>query len=91
MSSLIGEAADQDEVFWNNPIWADEEEDESFSENDEEAQVKPDEFDSDFNDTEDEGSEEENSEDDRPRRRAAKKVLWFTYHHYDCQLFVNIG
>lgn len=48
-----------DKAFWDNPVWAegDDSENESFDENEEE--VKPDVFDSDFNDTETEESDED--------------------------------
>jgi hypothetical protein len=59
MSDLIGEALEEDEKFYSSEIWAEVEED---SEDDsyEEEDIKPDVFDSDFNDTE----EEESSDDD---------------------------
>ncbi len=67
MGALIGEAAEQDEAFWNNDVWAEDESDGSFDEAEEE--VKPDEFDSDFNDTEDEGESDESDEDEKPRSK----------------------
>ena len=58
MTTLIGEAAEQDEAFWGADVW--ESDDDSFSE----VEVEPDVFDSDFNDTEDEdgGSSDEEKE-----------------------------
>ena len=57
MTALIGEAVEQDEAFWGADVW--ESDDESFSE----VEVEPDVFDSDFNDTEDEGgSDDEDGE-----------------------------
>ena len=57
MTALIGEAVEQDEAFWGADVW--ESDDESFSE----QEVEPDVFDSDFNDTEDEGgSDDEDGE-----------------------------
>ena len=67
MAGLIGEAADQDEQFWNNGVWGEEDSgNESFSE----EEIRPDEFDSDFNDTEDENDEEEDSEPEKEATRA---------------------
>ena len=62
-TDCVGDAAEQDETFWGDGIWG-ESDDESFSE----VEVEPDQFDSDFNDTEDEGG---NSEDDE---KAVKKT-----------------
>lgn len=55
--SVQGDAAEQDETFWGDGIWG-ESDDESFSE----IEVEPDQFDSDFNDTEDEGGNSEDEE-----------------------------
>lgn len=64
MAELVGEAAEEDEAFWNHDIWQEaESDDESF----EEGEVKPDIFDSDFNDSE---TEEESDSDDE---KAASK------------------
>ena len=63
LSTLLGEAVEQDETFWGDGIWG-ESDDESFSE----VEVEPDQFDSDFNDTEDEGG---NSEDEEKAVKAA--------------------
>lgn len=60
---IAGDAAEQDETFWGDGIWG-ESDDESFSE----VEVEPDQFDSDFNDTEDDG---DNSEDEE---KVAKKA-----------------
>ncbi len=72
MSSLIGEAAEADDMFWNNDVWAEDEGDQSFGSEDEE--IKPDEFDSDFNDSEDD-NEEEDSDNSEPKRNDDKKVI----------------
>jgi hypothetical protein len=58
MSVLIGEAAEQDEVFWNNSVWAEEEEDESFDEEDLEAAAAPEESDPSYNETKPEEPQE---------------------------------
>ena len=71
MAELVGEAADDDEQFWNADIWNEDEDGsdaESFVE--EEEEVKPDEFDSDFNDTETE--EESGSDDEGNMRKTAR-------------------
>ena len=60
---IKGEAVEQDETFWGDGIWG-ESDDESFSE----IEVEPDQFDSDFNDTEDEGG---NTEDDEKAIKTA--------------------
>jgi hypothetical protein len=54
MAELIGEAAEQDESFWGNEVWKEDESDDSF----ESEEVKPDVFDSDFNDSEDDDEED---------------------------------
>lgn len=75
MSALVDEAVEQDETFWNNEVWVEDESDDSFSE----EEIKPDVFDSDFNDTEDEG---EGSSDEEPSKtREAEKVslAFFSY------------
>ena len=71
MAELVGEAADDDEQFWNADIWNEDEDGsdaESFVE--EEEEVKPDEFDADFNDTETE--EESGSDDEGNMRKTAR-------------------
>jgi hypothetical protein len=62
-----GEAADQDETFWGADVWKDDD-DESFSEQDDE----PDEFDSDFNDTEDDGDDDDDDAEESVARKASK-------------------
>ena len=57
MNSLVGQAAMDDDEFWNHNTWA-EEEDGSFHESDEESEAQKDTFDSDFNDSEDDEEEE---------------------------------
>jgi hypothetical protein len=68
MDTLVGKAAEDDESFWNADTW-EESDDDSF----EEIVVKPDEFDSDFNDTEDEG-EDEDAADDKTLKKNEPKV-----------------
>ncbi len=69
MAELVGEAADQDETFWNDGIWQEAESDaESFVAEEE----KPDVFDSDFDESE---TEEEDDSDDE---KAAKRVVPIT-------------
>ena len=58
MGALIGEAASQGELFWKDENWATDgasSTDDSFDE----IEEKPDVFDSDFNESEDDGSDEE--------------------------------
>lgn len=66
MAELVGEAADQDETFWNDGIWQEAESDEESFVAEED---KPDVFDSDFDESETE--EEEDSDDEK----AAKRVV----------------
>ena len=54
MSSLVGQAANDDEEFWNHSTWV-EDEDASFHDSDEESEARKDTFDSDFDDSEEEG------------------------------------
>lgn len=74
MSSLIADVVKQGDQFWNNEDWKqDEEGDENSDSSFDEVEVKPDVFDSDFNDSEDseddgDGSDEENN---RPTTAAA--------------------
>lgn len=72
MAQLVGEAAEEDDAFWGNDIWGegDESDNESYSE----EEVEPDLFDSDFNDTEDEGEEEEEERSDDGKRKQKKVV-----------------
>ena len=71
MAALVGEAVEQDEAFWGDGVWADDQSDESFSENEEE--VKPDVFDSDFNDSED--SDDDDSDAEPTKDFSKVKVL----------------
>lgn len=71
MADLVGQAAEDDEQFWGNEVWNEDEDGsdaESFEEDEEE--VKPDEFDSDFNDTETE--EESGSDDEKKMQKSAR-------------------
>ncbi len=65
MADLVGEAADADQAFWGHETWAEGQgsDEESFSE----EEIKPDEFDSDFNDTESESDSEDDSEEEKQR------------------------
>lgn len=72
MADLVGQAADDDEQFWNNEIWQEAGSDaESFRSNDDDQ--RPDEFDSDFNDTETE--DEEESDDEAKVKKSARAQL----------------
>ena len=84
MNELIGEAAEEEESFWNHETWAEEDEDSSGAESFSEEEVKPDVFDDDFNDTES-SSDEDDSEEDNVRtgrdrwhglRGAAQGAWW---------------
>jgi len=67
MADLVGQAAEDDDQFWNADVWNEEGSDQdSFSE----EEVKPDEFDEDFNDTETE--DEEGSDEDAKVQKAGK-------------------
>lgn len=71
MASLVGKAAEDDEAFWGNSIWGEDGSDnESFVAEDD----QPDEFDSDFNDTETEDEEESGDDDDRESSKRTKSV-----------------
>jgi len=61
MASLIGKAVEEDDAFWGHSIW---EEDESGNESYSEEEIQPDEFDTDFgeSETEDESDSEEEKE-----------------------------
>ncbi|KAI2497903.1 YL1 nuclear protein [Fragilaria crotonensis] len=70
MSSLVGEALDNDEAFWNHETWAEDGEDaDSFRESDEDSDVRKDEFDSDFNDSETDNEAEDQAAGDEEERR----------------------
>jgi hypothetical protein len=78
MAELVGQAADDDQQFWNDDIWKEDEDDsdaESYDEEEEEA--KPDEFDSDFNDSETE--DEEESDDEAKVQKASKASAMVCY------------
>ena len=59
VSELIGQEAEDDEEFWNHDTWADSSDDGGYSTEEE----KPDVFDADFNDTEDESDSDEDAEE----------------------------
>jgi len=63
MSTLVGQAAKDDEEFWSHSTWGEEKgnvsDDASFHESDEESDAKVDVFDSDFDESEEEEEEEE--------------------------------
>jgi YL1 nuclear protein C-terminal domain./YL1 nuclear protein. len=86
MSTLVGQAAKDDEEFWSHSTWAEEKddasEDGSFHESDEESDAKVDVFDSDFDESEDEGEggdgggeggEEALLKEERREKRAVSK------------------
>lgn len=74
MASLVGKAVEDDDAFWGNSIWGEEGSDnESFEAEDD----QPDEFDSDFNDTETEGEEESEGEDGQDSSKRTKSVSKF--------------
>ncbi len=86
MSSLVGQAAQDDDEFWNHSTWV-EEEDGSFHESDEESEARKDTFDSDFNDSEDDDGENDNAkgesleeaqvllEEKREKRASSKRKM----------------
>jgi hypothetical protein len=62
MTSLVGEAQEQDDTFWGHDTWAEGDADsgnESFRDSDEDSALRKDEFDSDFNDSESDNDGEE--------------------------------
>jgi hypothetical protein len=70
MSSLVGEALDNDETFWNHDTWAEEGDDaDSFRESDEDSEVRKDAFDSDFNDSESDNEADEVKAGEEEERR----------------------
>jgi vacuolar protein sorting-associated protein 72 len=74
MANLVGEAAEEDETFWNHEIWQEHESDaESYSTEEE----KPDVFDSDFNESEDDDEDEDDS--DGSDKEATAKVKTALY------------
>ena len=81
MSALIADVVQQGDNFWANEDWKqDEGDDENDDSSFEEVDAKPDVFDSDFNDTEESGSEDEGSdvEAEKPNR-VAVSVLRMSY------------
>ncbi len=82
MAELVGQAADDDEQFWNADVWNEDEDGsdaESFVEEEEEA--KPDEFDSDFNDTE---TEEESGSDDEGNMKKSARAQQVQFAGHVC-------
>jgi vacuolar protein sorting-associated protein 72 len=67
-SELIGEEAEKDKAFWEHSTW-DEDDSGNESYEEKEEDVKPDVFDSDFNETED----DESSEDEEAELRKSSK------------------
>jgi hypothetical protein len=59
----VGEALEEDSQFYNDDIWAEDESDDSY----EAEEEKPDVFDSDFNDTEDDDESDDGEESDTRR------------------------
>ena len=74
MSVLVGEAADEDNQFYSNDLWEEDESDDSY----EAEEIKPDVFDSDFNDTEDEESSDD--EDENNARRNDKNEVFSSFY-----------
>jgi len=72
MSALVGDALDEDNAFYGAEIWEDGDDSDAASFSEEE--VKPDEFDSDFNDTEDEGEAVVEGENSAKGRRMARDL-----------------
>ena len=70
MTELVGDALEEDEAFWGHDIWNEEEGSDMDSYDEEEEEVKPDEFDSDFNDTE--SDDESGSEEETKLRKSSK-------------------
>ena len=70
MSSLVGEALENDEAFWNHDTWAEDGDDaDSFRESDEDSEVRKDAFDSDFNDSETDNEADEQAAGDEEERQ----------------------
>jgi len=72
MNELVGDAIDEDNAFYGAEIWEDGDESDNASFSSEEE--KPDEFDSDFNDTEDEGETTAEGDDTKKGRRMARDI-----------------
>jgi hypothetical protein len=75
MSSLVGEAADQDAQFWAHETWNDEDSDHdsanaSFHASDADSMAARDEFDSDFNDSEEEELDPNDNDHDAQKHRS---------------------
>ena len=68
MDDLVGEAADEDETFWGHDTWAEGSDDDEFSE----EEIKPDLFDSDFNDTESDSDSDDDSEEEGTKKAEKK-------------------
>ena len=73
MSALVGQAAEEDEVFYNNEIWQEGSDSDAESYSTEEE--KPDLFDSDFDESEDSDEEDSIDEDQEKELRNSEKVL----------------
>jgi hypothetical protein len=83
MSALVGQAAEEDDAFYQKDIWnegSDESDAESYSTEEE----KPDLFDSDFNESEDSADEESVDQDEERVLKHSEKVispyLMFKFH-----------
>ena len=74
MNELIGEAAEEEETFWNHDTWAEDAEDSSGDESFEEEELKPDIFDDDFNDTESSSDEDDSEEEDVRNKERQQKA-----------------
>lgn len=71
MNALVGQAAEEDDLFYSLDLWKEEGSDaESYVEEEEE---KPDVFDSDFDESEDEDEEESDEESEKKIQRQMRK------------------
>lgn len=88
-NALVGEEAEEDELFYSAEIWKEDGSgDDSYSE---EEEAKPDVFDTDFDESEDDG--EEDSDDDERKvqkeMRREKQVRAIFFHEYQSIFFSN--
>jgi hypothetical protein len=94
MSALVGQAAEEDDAFYQKDIWnegSDESDAESYSTEEE----KPDLFDSDFNESEDSEDEESMDQDEERMLKHSEKVrntvLIFTYLSHSIFIRKNLN
>jgi hypothetical protein len=74
MTSLVGNAQEEDDAFWGHDTWAEDDSgNESFRDSDQDSTLRKDEFDSDFNDSETDNDQEEEAAGQQEERELQRQ------------------